>query len=192
MNIDKNKLIINDYLSADYEMINALLSERRDIDTLEINSSDVNLDTIPLFINDTNVKSIIINDSNLYYENNDVINIDNLIINNVSCNNFEMFLKFINITKLQIMNLNIEFNCYYLRVLKQLQDLSLININASHLGSLAYLKNLNVLHLNNVSIKNWIFTTKLSDLKTLYLSSEYDLSEIPRLLFEIKLDKEIE
>ena len=67
-----------------------------------------------------------------------------------------------------------------------LGELSLINVNAIHLSSLGYLKKLSHLHLTNVLINNWMFTTKLLNLKTLYLSDEYDLNEIPRLLFEIK------
>ena len=191
MNVRENKLIINDYLNADYEIANAFLLKSMNIDTLEINNSEVNLDTIKYFISGTNIKSIILNDSVIYYETNDLININSLVINNIVCDNYEMFVKFRNLSKLIVSNLPNEFNCYYLRVLNQLNELGLINVRASHLGGLGYVRDLNILHLNNIPIKNWVFTTKIFNLKTLYLSSEYDFNGIPRLLFSIKDEKEI-
>ena len=188
MNINENKLIIEDYLNIDYEMANKLLIERLDIDILEINNSEINLDTISNIIDNTSIKTLILNNSEILHENNNLINIDHLVINNVTCNNFEVFMKFTSITKLTISNTTKEFNCYYLRILNNLGELSLINVSAIHLSSLGYLKKLSHLHLTNVPINNWMFTTKLLNLKTLYLFDDYDLSEIPRLLFEIKKD----
>lgn len=181
MNVRENKLIINDYLNADYEIANALLLKSMNIDTLEINNSEVNLDTIKYFISGTNIKSIILNDSVIYYETNDLININSLVINNIVCDNYEMFVKFRNLSKLIVSNLPNEFNCYYLRVLNQLNELGLINVRASHLGGLGYVRELKTLHIIDIPIRSWIFITKIYKLKELYISKNYNIGEIPRL-----------
>ena len=192
MRINKNKIIIDDYENADYEIINQLLLVQNSIDTLEINNSKVNLDTIINFINNTNIKYIIFNDDEIYYENRELIDIQNLIINNVKCSNFEMFIKFNKIENLVISNLDIEFNCYYLRILKELKYLNMTDMKISHLSSLGYLRKLSILSLHHVPIKSWNFITKIYNLTDVCLSKEYDIKEIGEL-YNVKIyheDKE--
>lgn len=172
---------INDYQNIDYEINNAMLMKKQEIDTLIINNSDVNLDILNYLIKDTNVKKIVFNNCKLEYEEQTLINIADLVLNNVYSNDYELFIKFSKLQKLTINNITDIFDCYYLRKLVSLKELQLNNLNLRHLGGLGYLNELETLYLLNIPINNWTFITKVNKLKTLYLNSNIPNLIIPNL-----------
>ena len=184
-----NKFIINSETNLDYEMINQLLRTKLELTHLEFNDIDIALDIVKNIIDGTNIKSISINNSNIIYDNNDSIDIEELILDNIHCNNLEVLIKFKNINRLELNNYEDEFDCYYLRKLDNLRELYIDNTKLFHLGGLGYLNQLEILHLYSINISNWVFLTKIPNLKVLYLNQEIRRSEIPLIMLDVKIKK---
>lgn len=184
-NINKNNFIIEDLRVSDYESINYFLKTRNEIDTFIINNCNVNLEDINYLINQTSIKTIVLNNCNISYENNNLIPIDSLKINNANCTNYEFLLKFVHLKQLEITNLDNIFNCYYLRVLNQLECLKLGYLACIHLGGLGYLKKLNTLYVNRVPIESFDFLSKIENLQKVFLSNDYKYVKVPNNLSAI-------
>lgn len=189
MKIDDNKLKIDNFENFDYFGTNTILKQNKQVDTLIIADSTVNLEDIANLIDGTYIQTICFKDSFIVLDNNKPIDVLNLVLDNVSSSNYEFINKFINLKNLAIRNYSLEFDCYYLRKLSNLEILSLTNINPLHLGGLGYINTLKTLYLDNVAVKNWIFLTKIINLSDVYLKGPYDMTKIPKLLFNIHYEE---
>lgn len=184
-----NKFIIDNKINLDYEMINQLLRAQLNLEYLEFNDVVIDVDIVNYIIKDTNVKKIILNNSTITHSTNELINIEELVLNNIICDNLEILSKFKNIKKLDLNNYREPFDCYYLRRLENLYELNISYSNLFHLGGLGYLNQLEILSLYSINITNWLFLTKIPNLKTLYLDQDININEIPLIMLDVKIKK---
>lgn len=185
-----NKFIINNEIDLDYDMINKILQAKPEVNHLEFNQIEIDMVVVRNIIIGTNINKLTFDSVVIDGDIDEIITVEELSFNNVVCNNFEILAKFQNINKLEILNVQLSFDCYYLRKLSNLKELKLDNVNLFHLGGLGYLNTLETLSIYNCQINNWVFITKIANLKTLYLNQDINRDDIPLIMLDVKIKKD--
>lgn len=183
-----NRFVIDEHLSLDYDMINQILMNKKEVEELEFKNILVNLDVLNNVIKNTNIKKIFIKNSEIIYENLELVDINDLSIDNIECDNYEFFLKFTNVSNLEISNLKDGFDCYYLRKLINLKILKINNLELKRTSGLGYLFSITDLYLYDIVVSNWLFITKISNLKTLHLNKNISSIDLMNSKINIVLE----
>ena len=184
-----NIFIIDENLNLDYEMINQILINRNEISCLELKNIIVDLEIVNKFIKNTNIRKIVIRNAEVIFENAELIDVEELIIDNIKTSNYEFFIKFKNISKLEIENILDIFDCYYLRKLNKLKILKMTNLKLTRLGGLGYLSLLEDLYIYDIDIESWVFITKIVGLNKLYLNKKVTSNELFSYMIDVVIEE---